>query len=683
MPDRIRFENPRASRCALRRAKLSLFAFVTILFFGAAVNAAGQSPTSIWSSASTPGLVDAGIPEPAELGVKFTSSQAGFITGIRFYKSAANTGTHIGNLWTSSGIQLASAVFTNESASGWQQVTFSSPVAISANTTYVASYFAPYGHFSLDLGFFATAGVDNPPLQALADAVSPNGVYTYGPQSAFPASTWNQSNFWVDVVYSSTIPAAASVWSSTATPATVDSGDAQAVELGLNFISSQAGSITGIRFYKSAANTGTHIGNLWTTSGTLLASAVFTNETAAGWQQASFSSPVAISANTIYVASYYAPLGHYSGDQGFFTTAGVDNPPLHALANTLSPNGVFAYGPQSVFPVSTAYASNYWVDVAFAAGTGTGTAGGASLSPTSLTFASQGVGVTSTAQTIFLNNTGSANMTITSIALTGANSGDFAQTNLCGNWLGAGTGCTISVTFSPTASGTRTAALTFTDDATDSPQTVSLTGTGTGAGVVTTPAITSATTTAVASLSSSSLEFGNAPVAVASSSQVLTLNNTGSMALSITSIAFTGANATDFNQVNTCGASLAAGGSCTIAIVFTPSAIGTRTASVTIADDASGSPQAASLSGTGTHDVILSWTDSPNPGIIGYNVYRGTTSGGQSPTPLNSTPINGTTYTDGVVTAGATYYYVVTTVASNNGTESAASNEASATVPSP
>ena len=190
-------------------------------------------------------------------------------------------------------------------------------------------------------------------------------------------------------------------------------------------------------------------------------------------------------------------------------------------------------------------------------------------------------------------------------------------------------------------------------------------------------------TGAVASLSPSSLNFGNEPVDVTSTPQVVTLNNTGSAALSITSIAFTGANATDFTQNDTCGASVAAGGNCTIAISFAPLASGARGGSLTITDNASGSPQSVSLAGTGTHDVTLSWTDSTTPGIVGYNIYRGTTSGGESSTPLNSTPINGTTYTDENVTAGAKYYYVVTAVASNGTTQSGNSNEVSATVPSP
>jgi hypothetical protein len=190
-------------------------------------------------------------------------------------------------------------------------------------------------------------------------------------------------------------------------------------------------------------------------------------------------------------------------------------------------------------------------------------------------------------------------------------------------------------------------------------------------------------TPALASLSPTSLAFGNEPVDMTSAAQTVTLSNTGSTALSITSLAFTGTNASDFAQANTCGSSLAAGANCTIAVMFTPSVIGTRAASLSVADNASGSPQTVPLSGAGTHDVILSWTASTTPGVVGYNVYRGTTSGGPYPTQLNSTPINGTTYSDETVQAGQTYYYVVTAVASDDVTQSAYSNQTSATVPSP
>jgi hypothetical protein len=146
----------------------------------------------------------------------------------------------------------------------------------------------------------------------------------------------------------------------------VDAGPDSGVELGVKFKADVNGSITAIRFYKSSANTGTHVANLWSSSGTLLASATFNNETASGWQQVNFAAPVSITAGTVYVASYHLNLGHYSMNQNYFTTAGIDNAPLHALQNGVSGfNGVFAYGATSIFPSGGFNSSNYWVDVVF------------------------------------------------------------------------------------------------------------------------------------------------------------------------------------------------------------------------------------------------------------------------------------------------------------------------------
>jgi hypothetical protein len=157
---------------------------------------------SIWPGTAVPTVVDSGPDSAVELGVKFRSDVSGKITGIRFYKAAANTGTHVGNLWSTNGTKLATATFSGESASGWQQVSFATPVAITSNTVYVASYHCTIGHYSEDDNYFASKGVDNPPLHALANGVSGgDGVYRYGTSSAFPSSTYNSANYWVDVVF--------------------------------------------------------------------------------------------------------------------------------------------------------------------------------------------------------------------------------------------------------------------------------------------------------------------------------------------------------------------------------------------------------------------------------------------------------------------------------------------------
>jgi hypothetical protein len=156
---------------------------------------------TLWSGTAAPGVVDAGPDNAVELGVKFSSDVGGSVTGIRFYKASANTGTHVGNLWTSAGTLLATATFTSETASGWQQVNFATPVSITANTVYVVSYHATTGHYSFTDNYFSVNGVDNPPLHAPADGVSGgNGVYAYGASSAFPNLAWNARNYWVDPV---------------------------------------------------------------------------------------------------------------------------------------------------------------------------------------------------------------------------------------------------------------------------------------------------------------------------------------------------------------------------------------------------------------------------------------------------------------------------------------------------
>ena len=185
------------------------------------------------------------------------------------------------------------------------------------------------------------------------------------------------------------------------------------------------------------------------------------------------------------------------------------------------------------------------------------------------------------------------------------------------------------------------------------------------------------------SISSSSLTFGSEAADTSSSPKTVTLTNTGGAALSITSIGFTGANPADFTENNNCGSSVAAGSSCAITASFTPTAAGSLGASLVITDNAGGSPQSITVSGTGTHDVTLTWKPSVSSGVIGYDIHRGTTSGGESSAPLNSSPVSSDSFVDTNVQAGLTYYYVVTAVGSNGTTQSADSNEATAAVPSP
>ena len=638
---------------------------------------AGTGPTtcpcSIWAATAVPERTD---PDTAsvELGVRFRAAQDGFITGIRYYKPSVSTGTHVGSLWTNTGTRLASVTFTNESASGWQQALFTSPVPVTANTTYVASYFTP-SRYAVSSAYFAAAATTRGPLTALRDGTDGgNGLYRYGSTpSTFPSGTYNSENYWVDVVFqdndttkptlSSRSPAAGasgvattttvtgvfdeavsaakaelrtaagtlvpattayntttrtltltpsaalaasttytatvseavdgagnvmdpaswsfttaaadttkptvtsrtpasgatgvpatttvtavfdeavtaakaelrtatgtlvpattayaaatrtltltpsaalaasttytatvseavdaagnvmdpvtwsfttaaadttkptvtsrtpasgatgvpatttvtavfdeavtaakaelrtatgtlvpattayaaatrtltltpsaalaasttytatvseavdaasnvmdpaswsfttaaasanncpcSIWAGTAVPDRTDP-DTSSVELGVRFRAAQDGFITGIRYYKPSVSTGTHVGSLWTNTGTRLATVTFTNESASGWQQALFTSPVPVTANTTYVASYFTP-SRYAVSSAYFATAATTRGPLTALRNgTDGGNGLYRYGSTpSTFPTGTYDSENYWVDVVF------------------------------------------------------------------------------------------------------------------------------------------------------------------------------------------------------------------------------------------------------------------------------------------------------------------------------
>jgi len=201
------------------------------------------------------------------------------------------------------------------------------------------------------------------------------------------------------------------------------------------------------------------------------------------------------------------------------------------------------------------------------------------LSPTSLTFGTQLVGTSSNPQPVTLTNTGSATLDISKIAA----SGSFSQTNNCPSSVPPNGQCTINVTFRPHERGKHAGAVTITDNAANSPQTVPLTGVATAVSLV-----------------PSGLNFGDEKVGTTSSPQSVTLTNHGTAAVEISRIHFTGKNPRVFAQTNTCGTSVAAGGSCSISVTFTPESKGPKTATLDVGDNGGGSPQTVALSGSGT-----------------------------------------------------------------------------------
>ncbi|MBD3926872.1 DUF4082 domain-containing protein, partial [Nocardioides cavernae] len=530
-------------------------------------------PCTIWPSTTTPAGTDPDT-SSVELGVKFRTSTAGYITGIRYWKPTQTSGTHVGSFWTRTGTRLGQVTFTNESASGWQEATFASPIPVNANTTYVASYFTPT-RYAVNGGYFSTATTRGP-LTALQNGTDGgNGTYRYtSTPSTFPDQSFNSENYWVDVVFedgpdttkptvtartpapgatgvsvggnvtgtfsepvegssatvelrapggsvvpgettydtatrtvtldptsaltasatytatlrgatdtagnqmdpvswsftaeaadttspavtgrtpavgatnvattanatatfseavtsstitfelrgpggtavagatsydaasrtatfdpgsnlatSTTYTASISgardasgnqmdpvswsftttattsgcpctIWPSTTTPAGTDP-DTSSVELGVKFRTSTAGYITGIRYWKPTQTSGTHVGSFWTRTGTRLGQVTFTNESASGWQEATFASPIPVNANTTYVASYFTPT-RYAVNGGYFSTA-TTRGPLTALQNgTDGGNGTYRYtSTPSTFPDQSFNSENYWVDVVF------------------------------------------------------------------------------------------------------------------------------------------------------------------------------------------------------------------------------------------------------------------------------------------------------------------------------
>jgi hypothetical protein len=236
---------------------------------------------TLWSTATTPGTIDVPDPHAYELGTKFEAAVAGFVTGARFYKSVNNKGSHVANLWSIGGTLLGSATYANETASGWQQVNFPTPIAIAANTIYIISYFCPQGHYSQDTGYFASALV-NGNLTGVASSTSVNGVYNVG-VSAFPATSFGGGqNYWADVVFSpsssptivAVTPTQGSTGISNYTPTITATFDEPVQPLTITFTLVGGSSVSGTTTYNATTRTATFTPSVTLTGLTLFTATV-------------------------------------------------------------------------------------------------------------------------------------------------------------------------------------------------------------------------------------------------------------------------------------------------------------------------------------------------------------------------------------------------------------------------
>ncbi|MGP5071867.1 DUF4082 domain-containing protein [Arthrobacter rhombi] len=421
-----------------------------------------KGPYTVFGNAK-PESIDSGDGSSTELGLRFSPTADGYISGVRFYKSKANTGTHTGTLWSLTGEALATADFQDETNEGWQSLAFDTPVAVTAGTEYIVSYSAPKGHYSADLQYFAYRGTDAAPLKVEGGFNAPSaGVYKTDP--GFPVSSYEKTNYFVDPVFETTadIPLSAGVqepadtavsvpttapigvtlskpvvpssviikmldadekavsgqttydpetrratfnptsemnegttysvsvmaedsagnaveeganWSfrtvlPTTDPTVCPCGlfsdstaptipvikDGTPVTLGTRFSADVDGKLTGLEFYRSPGETGPHQGWLYSTTGTVLGTVTFKDDSVSGWQYAKFDTPVDVSAGTEYVAAYRSN-GTYAATPGAFSNDTTSGPLRTSFA-------AGHYGYDTGFPGSQV-TSSYLVDVRF------------------------------------------------------------------------------------------------------------------------------------------------------------------------------------------------------------------------------------------------------------------------------------------------------------------------------
>lgn len=345
-----------------------------------------------------------------------------------------------------------------------------------------------------------------------------------------------------------------------------------------------------------------------------------------------------------------------------FTTSGLTLPLTLAAGQSASFNAVFSPTTAGNASGNISVVSNATNSPASVALSGTGVSLQLSASPSSVNFGNVGVGTTGT-QSITLTNSGTGSVTVTQATVTGTG---FSSSGLTlPLTVAGGQSANFNALFSPATTGSASGNISLASNASNSPTSIALSGTA---------------VTLQLSAVPSSVSFGNV-VLGSSSSQTVVVTNTGTAAVTISQLNVTGAgfSASGFALPLT----LAAGANASLSAVFSPTSTGTASGTIGIVSNATGSPTNVSLSGSGvnSHSVSLSWTASNSSNISGYNVYRGSMSGGPY-TQLNLSLVASTTYTDTTVLAGQTYYYVTTAVNSSN-QESGNSNEAQAAIPDP
>jgi len=356
------------------------------------------------------------------------------------------------------------------------------------------------------------------------------------------------------------------------------------------------------------------------------------------------------------VASGTAPL-NYQWQKNGANIAGATSSSYTTAATTTSDSG-------STFDVVVSNIAGTVTSTAATLTVNQAAAPAIQVSANALSFGNDVVGTT-TSQSLIITNNGTATLTINQINESGSEftaSGFTLPLN-----LNAGQQTTINVAFVPTSVGAATGSISIVSNAPTSPTSITLSGSGIAA-------------TYILGISPTSLTFGSVTTGTSSTPQTITITDSGNSNVTISQITLSGAGYTITG--GSTPVTLTPTQNLILSVGFSPTVAGSANGSISIASNATGSPAAIALSGTGVasvqHSATLTWTGSTST-VSGYNVYRGTVTGGPY-TKINSSLVTSLTYTDTTVQSGTTYYYVTTAVDSS-GNESVFSNEVIAAIP--
>ncbi len=378
------------------------------------------SPTQTILGNATPTVADGGPdPQYLQLGMQFEVTQPMYATGVRFYKSTLNTGTHVGKLWSVYGgndFELSAVTFTNETGNGWQSANFPAPVELVPGQSYIIAYSTTAGHYAADAHFNWSPYDTLSPLRTSNTINATHGGFSGSPDAA-PTNSYQDSNYWVDVIATTSLAITSPFNLTTSSPTTPDANDTDYVEVGMRFGVNAPTEIVGMRGWYSGGWWEVPEFHLWKSDGTLLKTATYNDLNGTSrWYQMFFDSPVILTPGQEYVVSSFAKHGHYGYTTNIFnsaTTVGQITIPQNAGVRRYT--GTATFSPSANFP-TTQSTTNYWIEPITS--TSVGTQFAAVVEP-SLTFTVAGMNTGQTCGDVTTTSASTSSMaTLSSLSST-------------------------------------------------------------------------------------------------------------------------------------------------------------------------------------------------------------------------------------------------------------------------